>query len=104
MWSMTLTYLCALLGAIGVDAQYGDWHGDSMSGGGTYTNPILNKTGADPWVIQRNGYYYMTYTTNDNITLLRSPVLTDWNNAERKLLFEPPVGQNYSKSLWAPEL
>ena len=48
MWSMTLTYLCALLGAIGVDAQYGDWHGDSMSGGGTYTNPILNKTGADP--------------------------------------------------------
>ena len=28
----------------------------------------------------------------------------DWNNAESKLLFQPPPGMNYSTSLWAPEL
>lgn len=28
------------------------------------------------WVIKVDNYYYMTYTTNDNITILRSPVLT----------------------------
>lgn len=44
--------------------------------GATYTNPILSKVGADPWVIRSGDYYYMTYTTNDNVTLLRSSVLT----------------------------
>ncbi|TKA83283.1 hypothetical protein B0A55_00796 [Friedmanniomyces simplex] len=69
----------------------------------TYTNPIL-PTGADPWVTRYGNYYYMTYTTNDNITILRSSILTDWTNADVKLAFEPPPGQNYSTDLWAPEL
>lgn len=28
------------------------------------------------WVVRYEDYYYMTYTTNDNITLLRSKILT----------------------------
>lgn len=76
----------------------------NSSTGGTYTNPILNSVGADPWVIRHDGYYYMTYTTNDNITILRSSVLTDWNNADVKLAFDPPYGYNYSTDMWAPEL
>ncbi|KAF2673999.1 Arabinanase/levansucrase/invertase [Microthyrium microscopicum] len=67
-------------------------------------NPVLNKTGADPWVIQYKGFYYMTYTTNDDITLIRSKSLVDWNNAESKLLFKPATRQPYSTDLWAPEL
>ncbi|KAL2416610.1 hypothetical protein ABEF95_006145 [Exophiala dermatitidis] len=70
----------------------------------TYKNPILNSVGADPWVIRHEGYYYMTYTTNDNITILRSSVLTDWNNADVKLAFLPPTNTSYSYDLWAPEL
>ena len=46
----------------------------------------------------------MTYTTTDNITLLKSSSLTDWNNAEVKLVFNPPMGLNYSTDLWAPEI
>lgn len=46
----------------------------------------------------------MTYTTNNNITLLRSEILTDWNAAETRLIFAPPPGLNYSTDLWAPEL
>ena len=38
----------------------------------------------------------MTYTTNDNVTILRSSILTDWTHADVKLAFEPPPGQNYS--------
>ncbi|KAF2720116.1 glycoside hydrolase family 43 protein [Polychaeton citri CBS 116435] len=71
---------------------------------GTYTNPILDTIGADPWVIRHDGWYYMTYTTATNITILRSQVLTDWNNADVKLAFQPPEGQDYSTDLWAPEL
>lgn len=29
---------------------------------------------------------------------------SDWNSAEMKLLFKPPMGVNYSFDLWAPEL
>jgi len=67
----------------------------------TYTNPILS-SGADPWVIRDGDYYYMTYTTNDNVTILRSSVLTDFSNADAKAAFVPPPGQNYSTDLWAP--
>jgi GH43 family beta-xylosidase len=70
----------------------------------TYTNPILDKVGADPWVMQHQNSYYMTYTTNTNITILRSSSLTNWNTAEVKLAFAPPPGLNYSTDLWAPEL
>lgn len=67
----------------------------------TYTNPILS-SGADPWVVRYEDYYYMTYSTNDNITILRSSVLTDFENADVKLAFDPPAGYNYSTDLWAP--
>ncbi|GAB1725175.1 hypothetical protein NU195Hw_g6895t1 [Hortaea werneckii] len=73
------------------------------SNAATYTNPIV-PTGADPWVTRHGGYYYMTYTTTTNITILRSQDLVDWSNAEVKLAFDPPPGQNYSTDLWAPEL
>jgi GH43 family beta-xylosidase len=56
------------------------------------------------WVFRHNDYYYMTYTNNENITLYRSNVLTDWNNAESKLIFKPEPGFNYSTDLWAPEV
>ena len=71
------------------------------SNAATYTNPIV-PNGADPWVTRHDGYYYMTYTTTTNITILRSQDLVDWSNAEVKLAFDPPPGQNYSTDLWAP--
>lgn len=76
----------------------------SSANAATYTNPILSTVGADPWVTRYEDYYYMTYTTNDNITILRSSVLTDWNNADVKLAFSPPENTSYSYDLWAPEL
>lgn len=63
----------------------------NYSAAGTYTNPVLNQVGADPFVVKEDGYYYLTYTTATNITILRSTSLTDWDNAEAKLAFDPPV-------------
>ncbi|THW91277.1 Arabinanase/levansucrase/invertase [Aureobasidium pullulans] len=88
-----------------VSAQYSNAANSTASNGTTtFNNPILNEVGADPWVIRHGDYYYMTYTTNTNITILRSSVLTDWDNADVKLAFDPPPGMNYSTDLWAPEL
>ncbi|KAK6431624.1 hypothetical protein LTR95_012211, partial [Oleoguttula sp. CCFEE 5521] len=61
-----------------------------LSNAATYTNPILNGVGADPWVIKDGNTYYMTYTTSTNITILKSNSLTDWNNADAALAFNPP--------------
>lgn len=63
----------------------------NYSAAGTYTNPVLNEVGADPFVVKEDGYYYLTYTTATNITILRSTSLTDWDNADAKLAFDPPV-------------
>lgn len=70
----------------------------------TFTNPILSRYGADPWVVRHDHYYYMTYTTGDNITILRSQSLTHWDAADVKLAFEPPQDEPYTYSNWAPEL
>ena len=43
---------------------------------GTYTNPILDSVGADPWVTRYEGYYYLMFTNGANITLYRSQGLT----------------------------
>ena len=43
---------------------------------GTFTNPVKSGNGADPFVVQVDGNYYLTYTTVSNIALLKSPVLT----------------------------
>lgn len=48
--------------------------------------------------------YYMTYTTQDNVTLLRSSTLTNWNSAEVKLVIQPPENTSYTFSNWAPEV
>ena len=63
----------------------------NVSASGTFMNPVLNEVGADPFAVWDDGYYYLTYTTMTNITILRSSSLTDWDNAEVKLAFDPPV-------------
>ncbi|MCJ1308218.1 hypothetical protein MMC25_001871 [Agyrium rufum] len=70
----------------------------------TYTNPIFPGVGADPWVTRAGDYYYLSSTLTTNITLYRSKALTDWTNAESKVLFNPEYGMPYSTDLWAPEI
>lgn len=65
----------------------------------TYTNPIFD-TGADPFVVKYDGMYHMLYTTATNISMLRSPSLTSWDDAEVKLAFDPPEGEDYSTNLY----
>jgi len=73
-------------------------HGLSVMGITTTCNIITIHSSNIKLIVPR------TYTTNTNITMLRSSVLTDWDNADVKLAFDPPPGMNYSTDLWAPEL
>lgn len=69
----------------------------------TFTNPLL-PSGADPWNIYKDGYYYYTCSTGRNLTIWKTKDLTELKSAEKKVIWEPPAGTMYSKELWAPEL
>ena len=69
----------------------------------TFTNPLL-PSGADPWVTYRDGYYYYTNTTGNNITLWKTQNMGDLKRAEKKIVWTPPTTGSYSKEIWAPEI
>jgi GH43 family beta-xylosidase len=69
----------------------------------TFTNPLL-PSGADPWAIYKDGYYYYMHTTGKNLTVWKTRNLADLKNAEKKIVWTPPDRGPYSKQVWAPEL
>lgn len=68
-----------------------------------FTNPIL-PVGADPWMIQKDGYYYYTHTTGKNLALYKTKNFAGLATAEHKIVWEPPDSTSYSHQIWAPEL
>jgi GH43 family beta-xylosidase len=77
--------------------------GSLVSAQKTFTNPLL-PSGADPYSIHKNGYYYYTHTVQNKLMLWKTKNLADLATAENKTIWTPPAGTMYSKELWAPEL
>jgi GH43 family beta-xylosidase len=69
----------------------------------TFTNPLL-PSGADPWSIYKDGYYYYMHTAHNKLVLWKTKDLADLAHSEKKTIFVPPAGTAYSKELWAPEI
>jgi GH43 family beta-xylosidase len=69
----------------------------------TFTNPLL-PSGADPWCIYKDGYYYYTNSEGDRLSIWKTKSMADLKNAVKKTIWMPPQNTNYSKELWAPEL
>jgi len=69
----------------------------------TFKNPLL-PSGADPWSIYKDGYYYYTHSMQNKLVIWKTKSLADLKTAEKKTIFIPPSGTAYSKELWAPEI
>jgi GH43 family beta-xylosidase len=69
----------------------------------TFTNPLL-RSGADPWVIYHDGWYYYTNSMGDKIELWKTKSMAALDSAPHKTIWIPPTGTLYSKDIWAPEL
>lgn len=69
----------------------------------TFTNPLIPR-GADPWVAQKNGEYYFTYTQGSKLVLYKTKAMTELALAVSQDAWIPPQGMPYSKNIWAPEL
>jgi len=69
----------------------------------TFTNPILDRNSADPSILRVGDSYYLTLSENTEteLTIFKSPVLTSFRNAEKKIAYIAPPG--YSE-LWASEM
>jgi GH43 family beta-xylosidase len=64
----------------------------------------LLPSGADPWSIYKDGYYYYTNTLGGRIDIWKTKNLANLKSAERKTIWTPPQGTLYSKEIWAPEI
>jgi GH43 family beta-xylosidase len=69
----------------------------------TFTNPVF-PAGADPWIIFRDSIYYYTSTSGSNLFICKGRNLDELALSERKVIWTPPSGTQYSKQIWAPEL
>src|SRR6266540_5380036 len=70
-------------------------------GGATFINPIA--TGADPWVVRHDEFYYWCASENDlGVAVYRSERLTE--RGEKIIVWRAPERGPHSREVWAPEL
>jgi len=69
-----------------------------------FQNPLINASRADPYVAQKDGYYYFMYTRGNNIGLRKTRSMSLLSTAVETVVWTPPAGAAYSSNIWAPEL
>ncbi|MBD0332304.1 MAG: family 43 glycosylhydrolase, partial [Chitinophagaceae bacterium] len=74
----------------------------------TYTNP-LKRSGPDPWVIYKDGWFYYMNTIvtpkgENELKLWRTRNVANLATADSTTIFDPTDTMMYSKQLWAPEI
>lgn len=69
----------------------------------SYANPLL-QVGPDPWVVQKDSFYYYTNTTADRLELWKTKALSRLANAQKKLIWKSSGSGAHSHNIWAPEL
>ena len=69
----------------------------------TFTNPLLT-SGPDPWVAQKDGYYYVMVTTGNNLIIRKTAKMSELSTAPSTIVWNPSVVGVQQRDLWAPEL
>jgi GH43 family beta-xylosidase len=71
----------------------------------TFTNPILPKHSADPWLLYHEGVYlYCESRNNRGIYLRRSETITEIGEDPGVCVWQAPAQGMNSDEIWAPEL
>ncbi|AMR29319.1 hypothetical protein A0257_20945 [Hymenobacter psoromatis] len=68
----------------------------------TFTNPLL-ASGPDPWVYQKDGYYYFLSTTGSDVRIRKTPKMSELASGPIVIAWTPTSAAN-SHDVWAPEL
>lgn len=68
----------------------------------TFTNPLL-ASGPDPWVYQKDGYYYFLSTTGGDVRIRKTAKMSELSAGPIVVAWKP-TNANNSHDVWAPEL
>jgi GH43 family beta-xylosidase len=61
-------------------------------------------SGPDPWIVQKNNFYYYTHTLGNRISVWKTKEVSGLNSAPVTTIWTVPANGPNSKNLWAPEL
>ncbi len=72
---------------------------------GKFTNPV-SRNAADPWIVYRNGFYYMTITRGWGVAVTKSPTLAGLKEAKGVPVWNAGGAgyEAYTRDVWAPEI
>jgi GH43 family beta-xylosidase len=69
----------------------------------TFTNPLLS-SGPDPWIIQKDTWYYYTHTLGNRIAIWKTSKVSELKSANQQTVWTAPSSGGNSKNVWAPEM
>ena len=69
----------------------------------SFTNPLLT-VGPDPWVAQKDSFYYYTHTSGDRIRIWYTTAMSQLKNAADKTIWIKPATGANAHNVWAPEI
>ncbi|HUQ97573.1 MAG TPA: glycoside hydrolase family 43 protein [Chitinophagaceae bacterium] len=75
----------------------------TLTADSTFSNPLL-ASGPDPWVFQKDSFYYYTHTFGNKIALYKTAKMSALKDAPLTTIWTPPDTGAYAKNIWAPEL
>ena len=67
----------------------------------SFSNPLKDPNGSDPFMVYEDGYYYLTTTTWEDVQLTRATTLEGLKDGETKLVFKD-TDPDRSHNVWAP--
>ena len=77
--------------------------GAGLAQAGDPVGPLL-PSGPDPWVTQRDGFYYYMHTQGDRISLWKTRDMARLREAAPVTVWRAPASGPNSAAIWAPEL
>ena len=67
----------------------------------TFTNPLFT-SGADPWIIYKDGFYYYTNTSGSRLFIRKARNLDELKSSESVTIWTPPEGDIIFKRNMGP--
>lgn len=68
----------------------------------TFTNPLKDPKGSDPFLVFHEGYYYLLTTTWSDLQISRAKTLGGLKKPENKVIWSS--GNSARANVWAPEV
>lgn len=69
-----------------------------------FQNPLTTNSRPDPYIAQKDGYYYFLCTKGNRITIAKTASMSLLATVPETTVWTPPTGTAYSSNIWAPEL